>query len=177
MSSVQIDSGSPIATEADRSVLATRHLCDTLGLGILKPKELKHLGTALAEAATQEVGSHPEFAARILALYRELTEKPKPATGGSGSGGRQPKAKPKKAKLTPIRPVDPELFGPDRPLDPYLLHHVYGDEQWQLALDDYPAPALKQAAGLVEQRNPGTLPKGRLTKPALMDYIVRYVAR
>ena len=173
MSSVHVDTDSPIAAEADRSVLATRRLCDSLGLGVLKPKELKSLATALAEAATQEVAAHPVFGDRILALFRELSEKPKPATGGSG--GRQPK--PKKAKLTPIRPVDPELFGPDRPLDPYLLHYAYGDEKWQLALEDYPAPALKQAAGLVEQRNPGTLPKGRLTKPVLIDYIVRYVPR
>jgi hypothetical protein len=73
--------------------------------------------------------------------------------------------------------VDPDLFGPDKPLDPYLLRYAYGDDQLRSALEDYPAPALKQAAGLVEQRNPSTLPKGRLNKPALIDYIVQYVAR
>lgn len=160
-----------VATEADRSVLATRRLCDALGLVALKPKELKHLATALAEAAADEVAARPVFAERVLDIFRELTEKPKPTTGG-----RQSKAKRTKAKLTPIRPVDPELFGPDRPLDPYLLHYAYGDDQLRPALEDYPPAEVKKAAGIVEQRNPGTMPKGRLGKPALIDYIVQHVA-
>jgi hypothetical protein len=81
MSSVRVDN--PVAAEADRSALATHRLCDSLGLGVPKPNELKQLGTALAEAATQEVAAHPAFAERILAIFRELTEKPKPATAAA----------------------------------------------------------------------------------------------
>lgn len=168
--SAQIDA--PADVEADRSVLATRRLCDSLGLGILKPKELKYLGTALAEAASREVAARPEFADRILDIFRALAEKPKSTTNGKG---RQTQKR-QKAQLTPIHPVDPGLFGPDRQLDPYLLRYVYGDDQLRTALEDYPAPALKQAAGIVDGRNPGTLPKGRLTKPALISYIVQHVA-
>jgi hypothetical protein len=164
----------PATAEAlDRSVAATQRLCNELSLGILKPKELKHLATALAEVASAEAARNAAFRQSILAIYAELNaaKAPKraPARGGTA------KAKMPPPWLTPIHPVDPKLFGPDKPLDPYLIQYAYGDEKLRLILDGYPASELKKAAAIVEQRNPGIKPANRSRKDALIDYIISHV--
>lgn len=161
-----------VAKAEDRSVLATRRLCETLGLGTLKPKDLKHLTVALAEVAIQEMAHNPAFAEQVLALYRDMADAKKP----SHSGGRsKAQAKQPKRKLVPIQMVDPALFAPDRPVDPYVLLHAYGHHQLRSALEEFPAAELKKAAAIVEQRNPGTKPTSRSQKAALVDYIALYV--
>ncbi len=154
-------------------MIATRRLCEALHLGALRPQELKHLSIALAEATTGEVVQNPAFAERVLIIYRELAASRKP----SSAGDRRVRKASAKPTLTPINYVDPKLFGPDRPLDPYLLQYAYGDNQLQPALERYPAGELKKAAAIVEQRNPGTRPSNRAQKRALIDYIMSCVQR
>ncbi|MGZ3665605.1 MAG: hypothetical protein ACXVDA_14105 [Ktedonobacterales bacterium] len=159
-----------VLTEQERAALATRRLCEALGVGTLKPKDLKHLSVALTEAAIDEVGSHPEFAERVLRIFHELAKPsvPKPAAKKGAS-------RPAKPKLEPIGHVDPALLGPDRPLDPYVLQQLYGNAQLRPALDGRSMTALKQAVSIVQQRHPDTSPANRTQKAALIDYIVQYV--
>lgn len=158
-------------TGQERAGLATRRLCEALGVGTLKPKDLKNLSVALAEAATDELDRHPEFAERVLRIFHDLATASSPKAAGKRSASRS--AKP---KLEPIGHVDPALLGPDMPLDPYVLQQLYGDFQLRGALDGRSLKALKQAASIVQQRHPGTDPASRTQKTALIDYIVRYVA-
>jgi hypothetical protein len=160
----------PATARQDRNVTATKRFCEVLGLPVLTAKELKHLTTALAEAATEEVRRNPAFGERIRAIFREVSEVAAPPRSSGAARGRQ--AKP---KLVPLGLVDPGLFGPDKPVDPYVLHVLYGDAQLRLALSSYPAATLKKAAAIVEQNHSGTMPTGRSTKAALIDYIVQYV--
>lgn len=157
----------------DRSEAATRRLCDELSLGVLKPKELKHLSTALVEASSSEVTHNTAFRERILAIYAELKTAATPKRTSARNGTSR--AKTPLDWLTPIHPVDPKLFGPDKLLDPYLIQYAYGDEKLHPILDRYGANRLKEAAAIVEERNPGTKPTNRSNKNALIEYIVRYV--
>ena len=87
----------------DRAVLATRRLCETLNLGVLKPKDLKNLTTALAEVASEEAEVNRTFAAKILSAFRDLTPvAPAPAPRSRG----QSASKPLKPKLKAIRDFD-----------------------------------------------------------------------
>lgn len=160
-----------VANVQERSALATRRFCEALGLDAVKPKDLKNLTVALAEAAAAEVAVNDAFRARVLSLFREMTAKPAPV-----SARTRPAARPAKPKLVPTGYVDPDLFGPDMPLDPYLLLQLYGHDQLRLALSTYPPGDLKQAVGIVQERHPGTNPSSRSQKASLVDYIVKYVA-
>lgn len=160
-----------VITGQERAGLATRRLCEALGVGTLKPKDLKHLAVALSEAATDELDRHPEFAERVLRIFHDLAKAsdPKPARKRGASRVAKP-------KLEPIGHVDPALLGPDMPLDPYVLQQLYGNLQLRVALDGRSLKALKQAVSIVQQRHPDTDPASRTQKTALIDYIVRYVA-
>lgn len=160
-----------VLTEQERAAAATRRLCEMLGVGTLKPKDLKYLSVALTEAATDEIGHHPEFAERVLHVFHELV---KPSA--SKSAAKKSTSRPAKPKLVPVGHVDPVLLGPDRPLNPYVLQQLYGNAQLRLALDGRSLTALKQAVSIVQQRHPGTGPANRTQKAALIDYIVQYVA-
>lgn len=160
-----------VLTEQERAALATRRLCEALGVDALKPKDLKHLSVALTEAATDEVDRHPEFAEQVLRIFHELAKPSVPKSAAKKSSSRS--AKP---KLEPVGHVDPALLGPDMPLDPYVLQQLYGNAQLRLALDGRSLTALKQAVSIVQQRHPDTGPASRTQKAALIDYIVKYVA-
>jgi hypothetical protein len=154
----------------DRSANATRQLCDALKLETLKPKELKSLTVALAEAASEEVRHNQHFRERILSIFQEVS-----AASTSIGRGAQKRSAPPRPNLTPIRHIDPKLFGPDKPLDPYLVRYAYGDDQLRPMLERFPASELKKAAAFVEERNPGTKPSSRTQKAALLNYIVTHV--
>lgn len=142
-----------------------------LGLSPVKPKNLKHLSVALAESVAEEVGRNPSLRQHIVTLYQELANASKPAMAPRAS--RRTSAP--KPELTPIRHVDPKLFGPDKPLDPYLVQYAYGNEQLVPVLERFPVSELKRAVAVVEQRNPGTKPTNRAQKAALISYITEYV--
>lgn len=161
----------PIASPVERNARATRQLCDVLGLGVLKPKDLKHLATALAEATAEEVMANEPFRQRVLGIFRELS------AGNALSTAKKPlRPKAPKPTLIPIRDYDPKLFGPDKPIDPYLVQYAYGDEQLRPMLEQFSVTTLKKSAEIVEERNPGTKPASRAQKSALLDYIVTHVS-
>lgn len=161
------------ADAPDRSVIATRRLCDTLSLGTLKPKDLKALSVALAEAATEEAVHNDLFRQRILTTFGELTQSKTPVAKSRGIK----KQVAKKPRPVPIRQVDPTLLGPDKPLDPYLVQFAYGDDQVRAVLELFPVSELKKAAAIVERRQTGTSPTNRSQKGALIDYIVAQLTR
>jgi hypothetical protein len=161
------------AETVDRSVDATRKLCDELALGVLKPKDLKLLSTALMEAASTEAAHNTAFRDCILKTYRDL--KAAAAPKNTSTRGGASKTKPPMTWLTPINPVDPKRFGPDKLLDPYLIQYAYGDENLRLILNGYTPARLKEAVAIVEERNPGTKPTNRSKKDALLEYIIGYV--
>ncbi len=171
---MSVSSDSEPAVSVDRSAAATRHLCDALALGVLKPKDLKRLVTALTEVASEEVSRNTTFRERILATYGEMGTVAVPKRATSSRSGTA-KAKTPLAWLTPIHPVDPKRFGPDKLLDPYLIQYAYGDDVLRTILDGYSATRLKEAAAIVAERNPGTRPVNRSRKDALIEYIIRYV--
>ena len=152
----------------DRAAIATRRLCEALSLSALKPKELKNLATALAEAASIEISHNPSFHERILSAYQELAQHSTPVR----IKGAASRAKATKPQLVVRRHVDARLFGPDRPLDPYLQQYVYEDDQLRAALDRFPASELKKAAAMVEEQNPGLKPANRSKKATLLEYIL-----
>ena len=160
----------PIASPAERSARATQRLCDALGLGALKPKDVKNLATALAEATASEVITNAPFRQKVLGIFQELSATSAPAPKKPAA----PKAG--KPKLVPIRDFDPKLFAPDKPIDPYLVQYAYGDEQLRPMLQQFSVATLKKSAEIVEERNPGTKPVNRAQKAALLDYIVSHVA-
>ena len=109
--------------------------------------------------------------ASACSLYREVADSAKPPSKKAAPT----RTKAVKPPVIPINQVDPKFFGPDKPLDPYLVHYVYGDDQFRDALDRFPVSELKKAAAIVEERNPATKPTNRSRKDALIDYIVRNV--
>src|SRR5437660_1480391 len=129
-----------LITEQERAALATRHLCDALGVGTLKTKDLKRLSVALTEAATEELRRRPEFAERVLRIFHDLA-----TSSAAKPAGKRGTSRPAKPKLEPVGHVDPALLGPDMPLDPYVLQQLYGNAQLRLALDGRSLKALKQA--------------------------------
>jgi hypothetical protein len=159
-----------VVTEQQRVADATRRLCQALGVGVLKPKALKHLAAALTEAAADEIPHNHDFAARILTLFRELA-----VASGHATSSRLAAMKVVEQKLEPVGHVDLTLLGPDKPLDPYVLRQLYGNTQLRLALQGRSVAALKLATAIVERQHPGTKPTSRTQKAALIDYIVRLV--
>lgn len=136
----------------------------------LERTDLKRLSIALAEAAAEEVESNAAFAHKVLVLYDSLAPtKPAPAK----------KKETTTKQLVPIRPVEPGSLDVSSavPLDPYWLNEVFGSHQLAEALDRYPAVKVKEASAMVEKRNPGTKPKSRANKAAMVQYIVEQVAK
>src|SRR5690348_15134447 len=153
------------ATVTERGALATKRLRERLGLD-----NLKLLSTAVAEAAADEIERNPAFVARVQAIYQELVS-------------RQPtrplrtrKAQIEDVELVPVVDMSGVTLDPFAPLDPYLLHHIYGSTQLRAALTGYSLAKLKEGMATVEARNPGTKPKSKASKAALIDYIVERVA-
>jgi hypothetical protein len=171
---VSVTGDSLTADTVDRSAAASQRLCEVLALGALKPKELKHLATAVTEAASAEAAHNAAFRERILSAYNELKTAAAPKRTTSSRNGTS-KTKTPLAWLTPIHPVDPKQFGPDKLLDPYLIQYAYGDDVLRTILDGYSAARLKEAAAIVAERNPGTGPTNRSRKDALVEYIIQYV--
>lgn len=151
-------------TTQERSAFATRELCKVLGLGTLKPAELKFLTIALAEVAASEAQQNRSFAHAISHLYQELL----PAKPKKRISSKKPK---EETVLVPVGTVDPALLDPYAPPNPWALQVLYGDHQLQQALERYSLPKLKEALAPVQERYPGSKPT-TLTKRGIAAYIV-----
>lgn len=95
--------------------------------------------------------------------------------GGARSSSRA-RAQTKVESLPPLVPIrtDLPLAPPDpySPPDPATLIRTYGVAQLARALHDYSVDSLKQTASKLEARYPGTKPKNRGHRAALIAYIV-----
>jgi hypothetical protein len=141
---------------------------------VLELDDLKRLGIALAYAASEEIEHNTRFATQVRTVYEALAATVSPGTGGRGrSGGSGTKAP--VVDLVPMKRIEGYQIDLAAPLDPYFLYEVYGAQQLPLALNLFSATRLKEAVILVQERNPGTKPSGRSSKPALVEYIIRYV--
>lgn len=154
---------------SQRSIQATRRLREVLALD-----DLKFLATAIAEVAAEEAAGNPAFAARIRATYHELEalrppqRTPRGAHGAPGTPG---------AVLVPLHAIDDgKEIDPYAPPDPYFLRDLYGDPQLRRALERYSLARLQEAATAIEQGHPGTKPRNRGRKAAIIDYIVAHVS-
>ena len=168
MSSIIDTTTATTPTVQEQSAAATRDLCQALGLGTLKPAQLKLLTVALARAATEEAQQNEMFRQRVQMLYQSLipVKAPKPPKPPKEVTGRR-----QKVKLEPIGTVDETELNPYAPPNPWALQRLYGDHQLAAALERYSPQALKEALPAVQERYPGTKPK-RVTKPGIIDYIV-----
>ena len=66
------------------------------------------------------------------------------------------------------------MVDPFAPPDPHDIIRVYGYHQLGRALQDYTLDMLKQTADKVQAEHPGTKPKSRGSKAAVIAYIVEY---
>lgn len=140
----------------------------------------KLLEALLLEAAVQTLLEAPAQVMRMKDRYTAAIAKPKPKPAGGRGGKRGSQAVPKVSdfveQLRPIKYVpDYEVKLGEAP-DPYFLLDVFGEHQLERALKPRSVADLRKAAAIVEQRNPGTLPKGKVSKPGWIAYIVEYVA-
>jgi hypothetical protein len=62
-----------------------------------------------------------------------------------------------------------------RRLDPWFILEYFGPEQLDTALRMQTIGNLREAIAVVEERYPGSMPKGKLTKEVALAYILRHV--
>jgi hypothetical protein len=105
-----------------------------------------------------------EIATRLDAAYG-TGETP---SGSKRGGGGAPAP-------VPIRYGTPESYNAYAPFDPYHLNYMYGHAQMQSVLSRGTARDLQQAVGYVQSRNPGTAPRSKSGKQAMIDYIMQYM--
>jgi hypothetical protein len=152
-----------------RGIEATRNLRDALNL----PTDLNDaaaLGTALAEVAAEESRRNPRFADAVKQRYDDVMRLRTPA----------PRPTTRRQELPPLVPLERSEYSkrvvvdPFAPPDPHDIIRVYGYHQLNRALQDYTLDMLKQTAANVQAAHPGTKPKSRSSKAAVIDYIVQY---
>jgi hypothetical protein len=166
---VAVQGAAKLPTISQRTSEAARLAGEFLGLD-----DLKRLGAALAEAASEGIQRNPNFAAHVRALYEQMA--PKPAVSRSAKAPRSKALEPD-VELIPVNyaAAKDANLDPTAPPDPYFLLDFYGAHQLALALKRYTPARLREAVKMVKQRNPRTKPKGT-SGQALIDYIVEYVA-
>jgi len=146
------------ATAAVERVAERQHLSD-----------VKRLAAALAELAAEEIERNPGFAVRLRGLYEDLAP-PRKATAARGTRSTKASAK----TLKPIKQLEGYDIDPSAPLDPYFQLEVYGAEQLEAALRRHTKSNLLEAVEMVQDRHPGTSPRGT-SKDALLAYIIAHV--
>src|SRR5579859_6698765 len=163
--SIAIDSKP--ATPTRRMQEALKRASEYLGLD-----DVKILTAALVEAAAETVHRDALLTARVRLAYKEMATRPQTRPQAKSQAS---KLVPWDVELKPVKYVEGYVANPALPPDPYFLHELYGTQQLPLALGRYRLPELLLAAGLVQGRNPGTKPKNKAKRDAVLDYIVRYV--
>src|SRR5258708_2731521 len=151
-------------TLAQRATAATQRVADHQHL-----TDLKRLAAALAEVAADEVQRNPGFALRLRGLYEDLAPPRKIATGRAAKTAKAPSK-----ALKPIKRIEGFDIDPSAPLDPYLQLEIYGAVQLEEALRRHTKANLLEAVEIVQDRHPGTAPRGT-SKDALLAYLVAHV--
>lgn len=159
----------------ERSAAATRHLCETLHLEGVEPRDLNYLALALTEVAAQEAERNSAFNQRIRQLYEAIIPPKKVVKTRGASSIQRPTQAEILAPLRAVGTVDPERIAPYAPPDPYALMDLFGAEQLPRALYRYTLDNLKRAVPFVQAQHPGTKPTSMAKKDAIVEYIMRYV--
>lgn len=130
--------------------------------------EEKRMQAALAEIALEEMSRNPGFAVRVRNRYEELAPV---------KVARSPKASTKsaKTKLVPIKELPSFQLDATRRLDPWFIIEYFGPDQLETALRMQTIGNLREAIAVVEERSPGSAPKGKLTKDIAITYILQHV--
>src|SRR5258707_12053435 len=87
-------------TVQERSALATRTLCQALGLGTLKPADLKFLALALTEVAAAEIADRAGFGERVSAAFEQVR-----ATYSTKGKGTTSTGKSTGTRMKPLVPI------------------------------------------------------------------------
>jgi hypothetical protein len=130
-----------------------------------EPVDAAILGTALAEVAARQIAHNPQFGREVRELYQELA-----------SSRRSTPPRPSRRALAPLEPLRHAggEVDPFSPPDPRKLIYVYGVDKLGRALQDYTMDMLKQTVENVQREHPGTKPRTKSSKAALIEYIVQY---
>lgn len=127
----------------------------------------KRMLVALSEVALEELGRNPSFAVRVRNRFEELAPI---------KSARAPKAsKAAKPKLVPIKELPGFQLDATRRLDPWFILEYFGESQLETALRLQTIGNLREAIAVVEERYPGTAPKGKLTKEVAIAFILQHV--
>lgn len=127
----------------------------------------KRMLAALSEIALDEMRRNPSFAVRVRDRYEELAPQKTPKPSKS--------QKHEKPKLIPIKELPNFRLETTSRLDPWFILEYFGDSQLETALRMQTIGNLKEAIAVVEERFPGTAPKGRVTKEVAITYILEHV--
>jgi hypothetical protein len=127
----------------------------------------KRMLAALSEVALDEMSRNPAFAVRVRNRYDELAPQKAPKPDKA--------AKPTKPKLVPIKEFPGFQLDATRPLDPWFIIEYFGENQLETALRMQTIGNLRKSIAVVEERFPGTAPKGKLTKDGAISYILERV--
>lgn len=135
----------------------------------------KRMLAALSEIALDEMERNASFALRVRSRYEELAPQKGPrAARMPRPAGTSPASKP---KLVPIKEFPGFELDATRPLDPWFIIEYFGKDQLETALRIQTVGNLRKAIPFVEERYPGTAPKGKVTKDGLIAYILEYALR
>ena len=160
MTTVSTTSKAP--TYSQRSSAAAAQANERFGFA-----DEKRMLAALGEMAVDEMSRNPAFAVRVRNRYEELAPQ-KPPT-------RAKAVKTAKPKLIPIKELPGFQLDATRRVDPWFILEYFGAKQLEPALRMQTIGNLREAIAVVEERYPGTAPKGKLTKDSAVSYILQQV--
>lgn len=126
----------------------------------------KRMLAALSEVAVDELEGNASFASRVRIRYEELAPQKPPKTP------KPPKSE--KVRLVPIKVLPNLDLDATRRVDPWFILEYFGPTQLEPALRMQTIGNLREAVSVVEERYPGTAPKGKLTKESAIMYILRH---
>jgi hypothetical protein len=127
--------------------------------------DVKAVAAALAEAAIEGIKRNPSFEAQVRTLYTQMARAPKVKRANTQRVRPDVELVPRKYIAAPAPNVGAAP-------DPYYLLDLYEADQLPLALSRYSLTDLRLAAELVQQKNPGTKPKSKSSRAAIIEYIV-----
>lgn len=162
----------PTSPTTARSAVTTTTLARSLASALGLP-DAGRAGVAALLVAAEEVERSSHFAARVRSAY-DLLPAGKPTRGSASA--KDAVAKILSSTLTPIKYVEGCEINLAAPLDPYFLLEMYGANQLRQALDLFPLAKLKEGAEAVMVRSPGSKPRSRSSKAAVVDFIVEQLA-
>lgn len=143
-----------------RNKLATQEITTSLGL-----TDEKVAITAALEAVYERLAWDADLRERVREKYQEIV--------ALDTGARK---KPDLGPVpVPIRAGTPEQYTPYGKFDPYKLNYEYGSNQLRAVLVRGTQRDLREAADIVQARNPGTKPTNRSSKDAMIEYIMEHV--